>query len=159
MHQPFTDQIWRHIQSEVEQRADREQHEADLADALDQLLRRTRDAERTAPSTRRRRNNRITRPGQAPVLPGLADVPRPRQPAGTDVLGAQAAPAGPVHTTDPSSQRPSLDEAPAWSGERGESLEELSAEGEQPPGEDLTAPDAGAGGYGLWDAEAEAEQW
>lgn len=82
--QPFNDQTWRHIQTEVEQRGDRETHEADLADALDQLLRRTRStvgAEHTAPRRKTRRA------GSAPALP---DLPGQRRPLDTDTAPAPA---------------------------------------------------------------------
>ncbi|WP_406016376.1 DDE-type integrase/transposase/recombinase [Streptomyces sp. NBC_00984] len=81
VHQPFNDQMWRHVRSELEQRADREQHEAGLADALDQVLRRTRGEVRAAPK-RRGRKPPITAPGSAAVLDGLAGgagLPAPRQ--------------------------------------------------------------------------------
>ncbi|MEV8395215.1 MULTISPECIES: transposase [unclassified Streptomyces] len=134
VHQPFNDAIWRHVQAEVELRGDREQHEADLADALDQLLRRTRHPAETEQKTRRRRASRSGTAAQLPDLPGQ------RRP-----LGAETAPAP----------------APDWS----ESLDDLISVDtpaqtgtSEPEGASKRLP-AGAGGYGLWDAEAEAEQW
>ncbi|MEU0940973.1 hypothetical protein [Embleya sp. NPDC005971] len=37
---PFDVHAWRHVRESVERRGDRERHETDLADALDQLMRR-----------------------------------------------------------------------------------------------------------------------
>ncbi|MFE5869549.1 hypothetical protein ACFQ6V_12980 [Streptomyces roseifaciens] len=82
VHQPFNDQTWRHIQGEVAQRGEREQHEADLADALDQLLRRTRGAAAGTPPKRRGRKSPITTPGSTAVLEGLdVGLPAPRWPS------------------------------------------------------------------------------
>lgn len=134
VHQPFSDAIWRHVQAEAEQRGDREQHEADLADALDQLLRRTRGPAGTEHETghREKRRTRSTA-AQLPDLPGQ------RRP-----LEAETAPAP---ETD---WRESLDDLigtdPATESGAGD-----------PHGTGTVT--AVAGGYGLWDAEAEAEQW
>ncbi|MFE3852113.1 Mu transposase C-terminal domain-containing protein [Streptomyces griseorubiginosus] len=135
VHQPFNDAIWRHVQIEVEQRGDREQHEADLADALDQLLRRTRHPAETEQKTRRRR---ALRSGSTAAQ--LPDLPGQRRP-----LDAETAPAAP---------------ASDWS----ESLDDLisvdaAAETGMSESEGAGVLPAEAGGYGLWDAEAEAEQW
>ncbi|MFJ4828292.1 transposase [Streptomyces bacillaris] len=134
VHQPFNDALWRHIQAEVEQRGDREQHEADLAGALDQLLRRTRHPAETEQKTRRRRAPGAGAAAQLPDLPGQ------RRP-----LGAETTPVP----------------APDWN----ESLDDLisvdtAAETDmsKPEGAGVL-PAEEVGGYGLWDAEAEAEQW
>ncbi|MGW0209244.1 transposase [Streptomyces sp. NPDC003233] len=134
VHQPFNDAVWRHIQTEVEQRGDREQHEADLADALDQLLRRTRGPAGTENEANHRKRRRAR--GTAVRLP---DLPGQRRP-----LEAETAPAP----------------EPDWS----ESLDDLidtdpAAEPGTGDPEEPGALPAEAGGYGLWDAEAEAEQW
>ncbi|MGW4380917.1 Mu transposase C-terminal domain-containing protein [Kitasatospora sp. NPDC004531] len=42
VHQPFGDQLWQHLKDTVARRGDRDRHEADLAQALDDLLRRAR---------------------------------------------------------------------------------------------------------------------
>ncbi|MFI0264752.1 Mu transposase C-terminal domain-containing protein [Streptomyces sp. NPDC017056] len=134
VHQPFNDALWRHIQTEVEQRADRETHEADLADALDQLLRRTRSPAGTEHEASPRKRSRAR--STAVQLP---DLPGQRRP-----LAAETAPAP----------------EPDWS----ESLDDLtSTDPATEPGtgdpEGTSAAPAETGGYGLWDAEAEAEQW
>ncbi|USC45227.1 Mu transposase C-terminal domain-containing protein [Streptomyces filamentosus] len=134
VHQPFNDALWRHIQTEAEQRGDRDQHEADLADALDQLLRRTRSPAGTEHEASPRKRSRAR--GTAVHLP---DLPGQRRP-----LAAETAPA-PV---------------PDWS----ENLDDLiGTDPTTEPGTDdpegTSAASAEAGGYGLWDAEAEAEQW
>lgn len=135
VHQPFNDSVWRHIQTEVEQRGDRDQHEADLADALDQLLRRTRSSAGTEHETGRREKRRAR--GTAVQLP---DLPGQRRPLDTETTPAPD---------------------PDWS----ESLDDLTGievaadtGTSKPEGASMRLP-AEAGGYGLWDAEAEAEQW
>jgi transposase InsO family protein len=134
VHQPFNDAIWRHVQTEVEQRGDRDQHEADLADALDQLLRRTR-----SPASTEHEASPRKRPLARGMAVQLPDLPGQRRP-----LAAETAPAP----------------EPDWR----ESLDDLlgTAPATEPgtggPEGTSTAP-AEAGGYGLWDAEAEAEQW
>ncbi len=134
VHQPFNDALWHHIQTEVEQRGDRDQHEADLADALDQLLRRTRGPAGTEHNTRSRKT-----PRAGSTATQLPDLPSQRRP-----LTAETAPGT----------------APDWS----ESLDDLirvdaAAETDTSEVEGAGVLPAEAGGYGLWDAEAEAEQW
>ncbi|GAA1234551.1 Mu transposase C-terminal domain-containing protein [Streptomyces rhizosphaericus] len=135
VHQPFNDAIWRHVQTEVEQRGTRDQHEADLAEALDQLLRRTRSSAGTEHETGRREKRRAR--GTAVHLP---DLPGQRCPLDTETTSAPA---------------------PDWS----ESLDDLigievasDAGTSEPEGASMRLL-AEAGGYGLWDAEAEAAQW
>ncbi|MFE2675050.1 hypothetical protein [Streptomyces hygroscopicus] len=136
VHQPFNDTLWRYIQTEVGQRGDRETHEADLADALQQLLRRTRHPAGTEPNTRRRRT---ARSGSAAAQ--LPDLPGQRRPLDTETT-------------------PAPTPAPEWS----ESLDDLigieaAAETDTSEPEGAGVRPAEAGGYGLWDAEAAAEQW
>lgn len=170
VHQPFNDQMWRHVQGEVAQRGDREQHEADLADALDQLLRRTRAAGK--PPMRRGRKSPITAPGPAAVLEGLAaGPPAPHQPAAPGD-GQPKEPETAPRTAQDGTADPAGDERTARSGPvpgKGwdESLDDLAITHATAPGIDepedtgASASPAGAGadGYELWDAEAEAEQW
>ncbi|MFF2813817.1 hypothetical protein ACFVT2_42985 [Streptomyces sp. NPDC058000] len=176
VHQPFNDQTWRHVQDEVAQRGGREQHEADLADALDQLLRHTRGTGVQAAPKRRGRKSPLTSPGSAAVLEGLAvGLPAPRQSgtpdaevgegAGAAGSGQAAASAG-AEAVEASQTRLAPDEG--W----GESLDDLAATGlaagtdadaaldvAEEAGVGASSAGVPAGGYGLWDAEAEAEQW
>ncbi|MBF6050027.1 DDE-type integrase/transposase/recombinase [Streptomyces sp. NRRL B-1677] len=170
VHQPFNDQMWRHVQHEVARRGEREQHEADLADALDQLLRRTRGTAAGAPPKRRGRKSPIAPPGSTAVLEGLNVLlptpPWPSDPENSRDTGDEAAVgtdqntvAGPAQALG-TAQRGAVPE-----GEWGESLDDLAATGTT-DGSDAAqetdtalAADALAGGYGLWNAEAEAEQW
>ncbi|MEU8915551.1 Mu transposase C-terminal domain-containing protein [Streptomyces nigrescens] len=177
VHQPFNDQMWRHVQSEVAQRGEREQHEADLADALDQLLRRTRGTGVRAAPKRRGRKSPVTAPDSAAVLEGLAvGLPAPRQSGtggkaeleeGEDAASSgQAAPPAWAEAAGASQPGPAPDEG--W----GESLDDLVATGLAAGSDgdaaldvaeeavaDASPADVPAGGYGLWDAEAEAQQW
>lgn len=132
VHQPFNDALWHHIQTGVEQRGDRDRHEADLADALDQLLRRTGGPAGTEHNTRRRKTPRAGRTAiQLPDLPGHRRPP--------DVETAPA---------------------PDWS----ESLDDLVGVGSGAETDTSELEGTGmllaeASGYGLWDSEAEVEQW
>ncbi|WP_020550095.1 DDE-type integrase/transposase/recombinase [Embleya scabrispora] len=69
VHRPFDDCMWRQVRAGVDGHGDRERHEAELADALDQLMRRTRNTAGTLPKKRGRRSP-ITAPDTAAVLPG-----------------------------------------------------------------------------------------
>lgn len=148
IHQPFNDATWRHIHTLLDARhPDRDQHEADLADALDQLLRRTRGP--------------ASPPSGPPGPPGLPGQRRPHQAAPT--------PAGPAPQEQGDGTAASAPTVPAGQGGPaqppwGESLDDLAGHntdddpgGAQGPAA-AGAPQAAAG-YGLWDAEAEAEQW
>ncbi|MFF7459390.1 Mu transposase C-terminal domain-containing protein [Kitasatospora sp. NPDC008115] len=48
IHQPLADDLWQHLKSTVERRGSREQHEADLARALDDLLFKVRTGQASA---------------------------------------------------------------------------------------------------------------
>jgi transposase InsO family protein len=172
VHQPFNERMWRHIRDEVEQRGEREQHEADLADALDQVLRRIRGSAE-APAKRRGRKSSITAPGSAAVLEGLAtSLPAPRRPGttgGTELGGGEeAASSGRAALPARAGAAGASQTGPAPDGEWGESLDDLAVTGpaagtcmdEAAEAEaDASLAGARAGGYGLWNAEAEAEQW
>ncbi|WP_326812990.1 DDE-type integrase/transposase/recombinase [Streptomyces scopuliridis] len=172
VHQPFSERIWRHVRSEVAQRTDREHHEADLADALGQLLRRTRGMAAAAPK-RRGRKSPIATPGTADVLEGLpASLPTPRQSGTTGGAGLgggnETAGRGRASARAGAEAADASQTGPAPDGEWGESLDDLAATGPaagtdmdeaEETDADASPTGAHAGGYGLWNAEAEAEQW
>ncbi|GGZ30004.1 transposase [Streptomyces olivaceoviridis] len=126
VHRPFNEQMWRHVRDEVEQRGEREQHEAELADVLDQLLRRTRGTGAGAPSKRRGRRSPVTAPGSTAVLEGLAvGLPAPRQSAVADsgqasepAVAASAVPDGAVDATAADERTAQSDLVPdeGWGG-------------------------------------------
>jgi transposase InsO family protein len=175
VHQPFNDQMWRHVQSEVAQRGEREQHETDLADALDQLLRRTRGTGVRAAPKRRGRKSPITTPGTAAVLEGLAaGLPAPRQSGttGAEIEESQGAASSGQAAPPAWAEAAQAQTGPAPDEGWGESMDDLAAAGlaagsdenaaldaAQEAGVDASPADVPAGGYGLWDAEVEAEQW
>lgn len=166
VHSPFNDRIWRHIQATVARRADREGHEADLADALDHLLRRAR----TSP---------------APMAPGSTATPARTGPPSADGHRESSSGMADAATADPdaaaaarSGKAPGPDgAAPASQGghsapgpdqtrtgwEEGESIDDLEhihesddeLSGDGPQGEPAPAP----GTFALYDAYQEAEQW
>ncbi|MFH8520479.1 transposase, partial [Streptomyces gelaticus] len=173
VHQPFNEQMWRHIRGEVEQHGEREQHEADLADAVDQVLRRIRGSAE-APAKRRGRKSPITAPCSAAVLEGLAvGLPAPRQgavPAEDSQAKAPEAAAPAAQDGAPGLAGPerTAQGAPVPDWEWGESLDDLAAArttagtgmgGPEEVDAGVSPAGTGAGGYGLWDAAAEAEQW
>ncbi|MEV8098862.1 hypothetical protein [Kitasatospora sp. NPDC085879] len=77
-HQPFGDQLWQHLKDTVARRGERDRHEADLAQALDDLLRRARGG-----TARPREHALVTRQAPAalphdthgPAGPGLGEDP------------------------------------------------------------------------------------
>ncbi|MGC0422746.1 TniB family NTP-binding protein [Embleya sp. AB8] len=71
VHRPFDDHIWRRVRAGVDGHRDRERHEAEPAEALDQLMRRMRNTAGTLPRKRGRRGP-VTAPDTAAVLPGPA---------------------------------------------------------------------------------------
>ncbi|MFF0390528.1 Mu transposase C-terminal domain-containing protein [Kitasatospora sp. NPDC004615] len=82
VHQPFGDQLWQHLKDTVARRGDRDRHEADLAQALDDLLRRARTG-----TAHPREHALITRHAPA-ALPLHTD--RPTGPDTVDDPGGQA---------------------------------------------------------------------
>ncbi|MEU1290723.1 Mu transposase C-terminal domain-containing protein [Kitasatospora sp. NPDC005856] len=66
VHQPFGDQLWQHLKDTVARRGDRDRHEADLAQALDDLLRRARTGTTHPPRTRPDHPPRTRRPPPRP---------------------------------------------------------------------------------------------
>ncbi|TJZ99431.1 Mu transposase C-terminal domain-containing protein [Actinacidiphila oryziradicis] len=154
VHRPFNERTWRHIQATVEQRADREQHEADLADALDQLLRRARPA--PAANTGAAAAGNTASRVRAPAAPP-ATVPS------TKAAGAE----GRAPMTEGGLQAPGAHEAVSAQAEwgAGDSLDDLEhavgptdgiEDRDSAPYSELT-PDQGT--FVLYDAYQEAEQW
>ncbi|MFE5038635.1 hypothetical protein [Streptomyces sp. NPDC056683] len=74
IHHPFNNATWQHIKTTTTQRGDRDTHEADLADALDQLMRRAHT--RTATPREQRLITR-TAPLKTPPPPAATPPPTP----------------------------------------------------------------------------------
>ena len=145
VHAPFSDHLWQHLKTVVEQRGNRDQYEADLAQALDDLLRRARTGDTT------RREQALTNrqaPAAAPAGTGGTPTATGAQPPSSATGGPDArsrhedngnSGTGAAHTaTD------SLDH---W--------DDADAD-EDDDGDPATAP---GGGFALYDAHAEAAQW
>ncbi|MET7304808.1 Mu transposase C-terminal domain-containing protein [Embleya sp. NPDC005575] len=180
VHRPFGDHIRRQVRAVVRQCGDHEQHEAELADALDQLMRRTRN---TAGTLRKKRAAGAPSrpPDTAAVLPGLATgLPAPGWP--DDVYGngnGTGMPSGVAPGGRPGATSEPAEAAQAWGAgsfsdwEWGDSLDALAHtdpggenadESEEANGqgrdEDVgRSSDAPRAGFGLYDAQAEAESW
>ncbi|RPK27580.1 hypothetical protein EES37_36560 [Streptomyces sp. ADI91-18] len=72
VHQPFSDQLWQHLKTQVEHRSDAEQYEADLADTLQEILTRAHTGtEASHPPVRRQ--------GQGAYGPPFRRGPTPRR--------------------------------------------------------------------------------
>ncbi|PKV76956.1 Mu transposase C-terminal domain-containing protein [Streptomyces sp. TLI_146] len=153
VHEPFGEQAWRLVKAAVEQRAGREQHEADLADSLDQLLRRAR-----------------TTADAAPLPPGAAG--QKAEQTGEERAGVQIAASAPDRSEGVLLSAGSLthalpqqhsgtavdhDAAKGIEWEEADSLDDLAAQGDsdtEPPGG--SRPDRG---FALWNAYEEAQRW
>jgi transposase InsO family protein len=130
-HHPFNEHTWNHIRATVtHHRADPDTREADLADALDQLMRRARTGQAT-----RAEQHLLARTTPAPaLLAGPHESGRPNRP-------------GP--STSPS--RPATDD---------DSLDTLDdTPDEDTIDDDTPHSPAPHTGYGLYDAAAEALKW
>ncbi|WP_335756053.1 Mu transposase C-terminal domain-containing protein [Streptomyces alboflavus] len=135
VHQPFNDRTWQHVRALVVDRGDSDGYEADLADALDQLMRRARTGHGTPAE-------RALMARQAPIpspVPPMADRRPQEDDAEADAWGEET-------------------------GEE-DSLDNLDEEPDDQTTDENEDADAGVGvpgpfkGFGLYDAHAEAEQW
>ena len=167
VHQPFDDRTWDHIRATALRRGDHDQHEADLAQALDDLTRRAAAGHATrteqALLTRAQPTGQDTAQPARPV-PERASPPRRRTAAGRTTHG-------PGPEDGPSARGRGTD---SW--EDTESLEGLDTEpdtSQWPDDEDddgwtdegNSEPTSGRSpappytGLGLWNAHQEAERW
>lgn len=148
VHQPFNDHLWQHLKSEVEHRGGAEQYEADLSDALQAILTRARTGTDTRPSAGEEAAG--TKRVRA-ALPAWPDTP-----AIADGGGGGAAQV--LHETSGTSVRlpgQATEDVPGLDGV--ESLDDLEDIDEDDDHDWASA--AEAGGFGLYDARREAEQW
>lgn len=157
---PFTDFTWRHIRAVVERRGDRDEHEQQLAQALDRLLRRAGNGE----GTRRER----TVAARASASASLA-VPSPHPQEPPDLLTAPTLSYGLVGAFTP----PSLDGPDSEEDEpQGEEFEDSWDENDDPlgspedavntPGAHRQPPEPAAPAprpSRIYDALQEAAQW
>lgn len=155
---PFTDFTWRHIRAIVERRGDRDEHEQQLAQALDRLLRRAGNGEGT-----RRERTVAARASAAASLAGPA--PHQQEPHG--LLTAPTLSYGLVGAFTPTG----LDEHDGEDEPAAEEFEDGWDEDDDPLGTPDDAGDAPAGDEQpsgpaavprpsrIYDALSEATQW
>ncbi|WP_432110633.1 transposase [Streptomyces sp. AA1529] len=133
VHAPMRETTWRHIRTTLEQRAERETHEAALAEAADQILRHTRP---TTPAP--------------PAVPATAPGLRAGKAASQAVGGEPAAP----HRTAAQAATEAEDSLDALDARS--PAEDRDDVGADESGA-LTLP--GSGALTLYDADQEAELW
>ncbi|MBT2407695.1 MULTISPECIES: Mu transposase C-terminal domain-containing protein [unclassified Streptomyces] len=147
VHAPFGDDLWQHLKTTVERRGDRDRHEADLAQALDDLLRRVRTGTAT------------TREQHLAARHAPAALPHHHNPASPDTAGARPEPG--THSPLP---RP----RPATTATRADTPHDQDHGGQTADSLDDTDPDEDedevleylpGAGFGLYDARKEAELW
>ncbi|MFK4070417.1 hypothetical protein [Streptomyces sp. NPDC029674] len=97
VHAPMSETTWRHIRTTLEQRAEREAHEAALAETADQILRHTRPTTPAPPAVPATAPG--TRAGKA------ASQAAGGEPAAPHRTAAQAATGGPTNGSSPPSAR------------------------------------------------------
>jgi len=139
VHAPFGETTWRHVQDVIERRADRETHETDLADALDQLLRHTRPA----PAPR----------NPAAVPHGAPPAARAPVVAGHARAAADGAVTAPV-PWDEYDNPDDLDPLEAFTGPDG-----LDGSAREDGGGPDSETALSQGAFALYDAYEEAEHW
>lgn len=162
VHEPFGEDAWRHVKTMVEQRAGRERHEADLAEALDQVLRRARPTPPAIRTTARDDAHRgaaeqqtMQAGSEEADIRAAASAGRKSDCTGHDVVpGGVPGSAVPRQHGDIGAGHAGV-EGIEW--EEADSLDDLTAEDDQ-DGEQSgdTRPD---GGFALWDAYEEAQRW
>ncbi|MGW6062621.1 Mu transposase C-terminal domain-containing protein [Streptomyces sp. NPDC055189] len=170
VHEAFGESAWRQVQALVEQRGGREQHEADLAEALDEVLRRARTGKAAVRTTG----------GPGIFSPGVPEQHRPQDDHEQPDDGAAAS----AHDEDASAgsgDGAGNADSGLWDGpmnravgqhgdtgadradadgiewEEADSLDELTAEDGRdgkPPVD--TRPESG---FALWDPHEEAQRW
>lgn len=155
---PFTDFTWRHIRAIVERRGDRDEHEQQLAQTLDRLLRRAGNGE----GTRRER----TVAARASAAASFA-APAPHQQEPHGLLTAPTLSYGLVGASTPTG----LDEHEVGDEPSGEEFEDSWDEDDDPLGSPDDAGDGPAGDEQpsgpaavprpsrIYDALQEAAQW
>jgi hypothetical protein len=156
---PFDVHAWRHVRESVERRGDRERHEADLAGALAALLREVRPAVGPARGRSREREDTAAdrAAGGAHRVVGQAGTGHDGHAANSESVTGFAFPGrapGAAAADGADAGVESWDDLDLDGG--GEFLDEdTDSESETGPGGAL----GGAGGFGLYDAHAEAELW
>lgn len=139
VHRPFNEQTFHHIRATLPRHTDPDSHEADLADALDHLMRRARTGHTT--------------PAEIRLLTRTKTAPTPHPPPDTGPrTGARGA--GDETDKDPLDATPHTDQDPG--------LQDAHLQAE----EEAEEADTGGGsadtpytGLGLYDARAEALTW
>ncbi|MGW2668147.1 transposase [Streptomyces sp. NPDC001272] len=148
VHEPFNDHLWQHLKSEVEHRGDSERYEADLADALQAILTRARTGTDARPSARETAEVKRVRP----ALPAWPDTPAI---AGSGGGGGAAQILRETSGTSMRLPGQATGDDPGSDGV--ESLDDLD-DTDEDDDQDWAAA-AEAGGFGIYDARQEAEQW
>ncbi|MEV2235396.1 Mu transposase C-terminal domain-containing protein [Streptomyces phaeochromogenes] len=133
VHRPFNEQTWQHIRTTVTRHTEPDSLEADLADALDQLMRRTRTGNATAGEQRLLAR---TQPARTPLPPPHSANSHPSE---TESGAGQAGPGTDADSLDDLDEEQDLD------------AEEDDAD-DGPPAVPYT-------GLGLYDARTEALKW
>ncbi|MEU7592634.1 Mu transposase C-terminal domain-containing protein [Streptomyces sp. NPDC039022] len=142
-HHPFNERTWQYVQSITARRTDPATHEADLADALDQLQRRARTG-----STTRTEQALLARTAPART-PHPLTAPQPAD--NTEHTGHSTAQA----------PRDSIDDLDDWADDTDptEHPDPTHGNTEETADEVPEAPALPYTGLGLYDAQAEADTW
>ncbi|MEU5438229.1 Mu transposase C-terminal domain-containing protein [Streptomyces sp. NPDC020719] len=133
-HQPFNDRTWQYIQTTTTRHQDHDRYEADLAEALDQLMRRARAGQTTAQE--QHLLARTTTVRTPPPAPRDGDRIRVRE----------------LDTAAKEMETDSLDDL---DHDAEDTIEDETAQNGEAP----DSPAARVAGYGLYDAQEEALKW